>query len=60
MAKSVKLGVIPGDGICPEVIRHAVAALELAAPRVNFEKTDFNFGARRYLATGTIITEAEM
>jgi 3-isopropylmalate dehydrogenase len=60
LAKLVKLGVIPGDGIGPEVIRHAVAALEQAAPRVNFEKTDFNFGARRYLATGTVITDAEM
>jgi 3-isopropylmalate dehydrogenase len=60
LAKSVKLGVIPGDGIGPEVIRHAVAALEQAAPRVNFEKTEFNFGARRYLATGTVITDAEM
>jgi 3-isopropylmalate dehydrogenase len=60
LAKSVKLGVIPGDGIGPEVIRHAVAALEQAAPRVSFDKTEFNFGARRYLATGTVITEAEM
>lgn len=60
MAKSVKLGVIPGDGIGPEVIRHALAALELAAPRINFEKTEFNFGARRYLATGTVLTDAEL
>lgn len=60
MAKSLKLGVIPGDGIGPEVIRHALAALELAAPRINFEKTEFNFGARRYLATGTVLTDAEL
>jgi hypothetical protein len=40
LAKSVKLGVIPGDGIGPEVIRHAVAALEQAAPKVNFENKD--------------------
>jgi 3-isopropylmalate dehydrogenase len=60
LAKSVKLGVIPGDGIGPEVIRHSVAALEQAAPRVHFEKTEFNFGARRYLATGTVITDAEL
>jgi 3-isopropylmalate dehydrogenase len=60
LAKSVKLGVIPGDGIGPEVIRHAVAALEQAAPRINFEKTDYYFGAKRYLATGTILTDDEL
>ena len=60
MAKSVKLGVIPGDGIGPEVIAHAVTALELAAPDVTFEKTEYDFGAKRYNATGEALTEADL
>jgi 3-isopropylmalate dehydrogenase len=60
LAKSVKLGVIPGDGIGPEVIAHAVTALELAAPDVTFEKTEYDFGAKRYNATGEALTEADL
>lgn len=60
MAKTVKLGVIPGDGIGPEVTAHAVRALELAAPDVDFQATFFDFGAKRYLATGEALTEQDL
>ena len=60
LAKSVKLGVIPGDGIGPEVTKHAVRALELAAPNVTFIQTEYDFGARRYNATGEALTEADL
>ena len=60
MAKSVKLGVIPGDGIGPEVTVHAVRALELAAPQVTFIKTEYDFGAKRYNATGEALTDADL
>jgi 3-isopropylmalate dehydrogenase len=60
VAKTVKLGVIPGDGIGPEVTAHAVRALELAAPDVDFQATFFDFGAKRYLATGEALTEQDL
>jgi 3-isopropylmalate dehydrogenase len=60
LSNIVKLGVIPGDGIGPEVTLHAVRALELAAPELEFQKTEFDFGARRYLASGEVLTEADM
>ena len=60
MAKTVKLGVIPGDGIGPEVTKHAVAALELAAPDVTFIQTEYDFGARRYNATGEALTDQDL
>ena len=60
MSKSVKLGVIPGDGIGPEVTAHAVRALELAAPGVTFIPTEYDFGARRYNQTGEALTEADL
>lgn len=54
------LGVIPGDGIGPEVTKHAVRALELAAPDVTFIPTEYDFGARRYNQTGEALTEADL
>lgn len=60
MSRTVKLGVIPGDGIGPEVTKHAIRVLEKAAPAVDFVKTEFDFGAKRYLETGETLTEADM
>lgn len=60
MAKSVKLGVIPGDGIGPEVTDHAVRALEIAAKEITWVKTEYDFGARRYNQTGEALTEADL
>jgi len=60
VAKTVKLGVIPGDGIGPEVTKHAVAALELAAPEATFIQTEYDFGARRYNATGEALTDQDL
>ena len=60
MAKGVKLGVIPGDGIGPEVTKHAVRALELAAPNVTFIQSEYDFGAKRYNATGEALTEQDL
>ena len=60
MSKSVNLGVIPGDGIGPEVTAHAVAALEKAAPHITFTKTEYDFGAKRYNQTGEALTDADL
>jgi 3-isopropylmalate dehydrogenase len=57
VSKTVKLGVIPGDGIGPEVTKHAVKALSLAAPNLSFDATEFDLGARRYLATGETLSD---
>lgn len=60
MSKTIKLGVIPGDGIGPEVTSHAVRALIKGAPEVTFIQTEFDFGAKRYLATGEALTDADL
>jgi 3-isopropylmalate dehydrogenase len=60
VSKTIKLGVIPGDGIGPEVTKHAVAALELAAPNVTFIQTEYDFGAKRYNATGEALTDTDL
>ena len=51
---SLKLAVIPGDGIGPEVTAEALKVLEAASP-VPFEKTHYDLGAERYLRTGEVL-----
>jgi 3-isopropylmalate dehydrogenase len=56
---SVKLAVIPGDGIGPEVTAEALKVLEAAAPAgVKFEQTHYELGAEHYLATGEVLPDS--
>jgi 3-isopropylmalate dehydrogenase len=58
-AGTVRLAVIPGDGIGPEVTAEALKVLEAAAPAgVKFEGTRYDLGAERYLATGEVLPDA--
>ncbi|BBY66004.1 3-isopropylmalate dehydrogenase [Mycolicibacterium helvum] len=50
----MKLAVIAGDGIGPEVIDEALQVLDVVLPDV--DKTDYDLGARRYHATGELLT----
>ncbi len=58
--KELDLAVIPGDGIGPEVIEPALAALKKAIKDIEIQTTSYDFGASRYLATGEILSEVEM
>ncbi|WP_144834835.1 3-isopropylmalate dehydrogenase [Microbacterium sp. BH-3-3-3] len=62
MSRVVKLAVIPGDGIGPEVVAEAVKVLDAvtAASDVTFEKTPFSLGAGRYLETGDTLTDDDL
>jgi 3-isopropylmalate dehydrogenase len=51
----MKLAVIAGDGIGPEVIGEALDVLDVVLPGV--EKTHYDLGARRYHATGEVLPE---
>jgi len=56
---TVRLAVIPGDGIGPEVTAEALKVLEVAAPDgVKFEPTRYDLGAERYLATGEVLPDS--
>jgi len=58
-AGSLKLAVIPGDGIGQEVTAEALKVLEVAAPDgVKFEQTRYDLGAERYLATGEVLPDS--
>lgn len=52
----MKLAVIPGDGIGPEVIAVALEVLDAVVPRV--EKTEYDLGAKRYHTTGEVLPES--
>ncbi|MGC4960166.1 3-isopropylmalate dehydrogenase [Gordonia sp. DT218] len=54
----MKLAVIAGDGIGPEVIGEAVGVLESVVPDVS--TTDFDLGARRYHRNGELLTEDDL
>ncbi|GAB3998454.1 3-isopropylmalate dehydrogenase [Nocardioides marmoraquaticus] len=57
----IRLAVIPGDGIGPEVTTEALKVLEQAvashAPGTKVEPTRYDLGAERYLATGEVLPE---
>jgi len=52
----MKLAVIAGDGIGPEVIEQAGRVLDAVLPGI--EKTEYDLGARRYHATGDILSDS--
>jgi 3-isopropylmalate dehydrogenase len=52
----VKLAIIAGDGIGPEVTTEAVRILDAVLPGV--QKTNYDLGARRYHATGETLPES--
>lgn len=51
----MRLAVIPGDGIGPEVIAEALGVLDVVLPGV--EKTHYDLGAKRYHATGETLPD---
>ena len=62
MSKQINIGVIGGDGIGPEVTAIALEAMNLATrgSGVEYLTKEYDLGARRYLATGEILTDADM
>lgn len=54
----MKLAVIGGDGIGPEVTAEALKVLR--AVRDDIETTDLDLGARRYLRNGELLTDEDL
>ena len=60
MPSSIKLAVIGGDGIGPEVTAEALKVLRAAAPHLTFDTTDYELGARLYHKTGETLPESAL
>ena len=54
---SLRLAVIGGDGIGPEVTAEALKVLRAVAPDVTFAVTDYDLGARRWHRTGETLPD---
>jgi len=52
----MRLAVIPGDGIGPEVIAEALKVLHEVVP--NVEETKYDLGAARWHSTGELLPES--
>ncbi len=61
MTRTIRLAVIGGDGIGPEVVAEALKVLRGAlGGDATLETTDFALGAARYLQTGDVLPDAEL
>ncbi|MFC4562882.1 3-isopropylmalate dehydrogenase [Nocardiopsis mangrovi] len=58
--RTVKLAVIPGDGIGPEVVAEGLKVLSAAAPAhdLALETTEYELGAKRWHATGETLPDS--
>ena len=52
----MRLAIVAGDGIGPEVVGEAVKVLDTVLPGV--EKTSYELGARQYHATGEVLPDS--
>ncbi|CAG7608693.1 3-isopropylmalate dehydrogenase [Actinacidiphila bryophytorum] len=61
MSRSLSLAVIPGDGIGQEVVAEGLKVLSAVLPQdVKLETREFDFGAKRYHATGQTLTDEDL
>ena len=61
MTRTIRLAVIGGDGIGPEVVAEALKVLSAAVgDEAVIETTGFALGAARYLATGDVLPDDEL
>ena len=62
MTQTIKLAVIPGDGIGKEVVPEGLKVLDaaLAGTGTTIERTDFDLGAERWHATGDTLTDEDL
>jgi 3-isopropylmalate dehydrogenase len=60
MAKSYKIGVIPGDGTGPEVVAEGKKVLDAASKKFGFglQYTFYDVGGDRYLRTGELLPDS--
>jgi 3-isopropylmalate dehydrogenase len=60
VTRTIRLAVVPGDGIGPEVTAEALRVLEavLSDSDVKLAPTEYDLGARRWLATGETLPDS--
>jgi 3-isopropylmalate dehydrogenase len=56
--RSIRLAVIGGDGIGPEVVAEALKVLRVATPGTTIDETGYDLGAQRWHRTGETLPDA--
>jgi 3-isopropylmalate dehydrogenase len=56
----IRIGVIPGDGTGPEVVREALRVLDVFRDELEVDLVHFDLGADRYLRTGDVLPDEEL
>jgi 3-isopropylmalate dehydrogenase len=57
-SRTIRLAVVGGDGIGPEVTAEALKVLRAATPGVTFDETSYDLGAQRWHRTGETLPDA--
>jgi 3-isopropylmalate dehydrogenase len=57
-SRTIRLAVIGGDGIGPEVVAEALKVVRTAAPAVTIDETSYDLGAGRWHRTGETLPDA--
>ncbi|MEX2273984.1 MAG: 3-isopropylmalate dehydrogenase [Actinomycetota bacterium] len=57
---SYRIGVLPGDGTGPEVVREGLKVLHAVRTGFDVELEEFDLGGERYLRTGEVLPDAEL
>ncbi|MGD0067165.1 MAG: 3-isopropylmalate dehydrogenase [Streptosporangiaceae bacterium] len=57
-SQTIRLAVVGGDGIGPEVVAEALKVLRAAVSEVSIEETTYDLGARRWHRTGETLPDA--
>ncbi len=60
MSAAYRIGVIPGDGTGPEVVREGLKVLEAVREGFEVELVPFDLGADRYLRTLEVLPEEDL
>ncbi|PFG40803.1 3-isopropylmalate dehydrogenase [Georgenia soli] len=62
MTRTIRLAVVAGDGIGPEVVAEGLKVLDtvLAGSDVTVERTEFDLGAQRWHRTGETLTDEDL
>jgi 3-isopropylmalate dehydrogenase len=60
MGKTYRIGVLPGDGVGPEIIREGMKVFDAVSKKIGFkyDTVNYDFGGDRYLKTGEIIPDS--
>jgi 3-isopropylmalate dehydrogenase len=58
VGRSYRIGVIPGDGTGPEVIREGLKVLDAVREGFDVELVRYDLGGERYLRTGEVLPDA--